>query len=143
MSVGRIITLLATALPLLCPYLPCRQCPVAHGESVAIAAVAVEQDHCCDACGSSADEPDPQPERCPDGCQLLNCFCGGAVVSSTVELSSPHHAINVWAISLEGGGAPIASQLARTGERPPDSGRHFSSLRSGREIRVLASSFLL
>lgn len=135
-----------TALVLLCPYLPCGECRDACGVGTVEVQVEVAPEvySCCRNCESDDPRPAPVDQECPLGGKLLNCFCGGAVVASSVECPDVDHAVFdliphgiVHAIA-----ANPASLLCQTA-RAPVSGRHFPPLASGRDIRDLTVSYLL
>lgn len=93
------ITVLMTALTVLCPFLPCEECCGGCGvrgtSEIGIYDAPVlsecESDCCCsyrteDPSGESSGRSN---KSLPGGGKLLNCFCGGAVVLAPVDLPDP------------------------------------------------------
>lgn len=142
----QLVIAVITFLTLVCPYLPCGECC----DACAAEIVEVEMDEhasvlCCEGC-----RPEQQPakklpnQECPEGGKSLTCFCGGAVVPPSVECPDLERLF----FAPLGLGDVSHDQLVTSVEhhietRDLRQSGHFPPLISGRDLRILAASYLL
>lgn len=145
--VGRhIITIIMTALALLCPSFPCGECsatcPV---RNVAETEANIESNEsCCGRCQDSNEHQVPIGE-CPSDCeQVLNCFCGGAILP-TGTVCPGLGEIDVTASLLSSASESIQAQIALHAQSMLFSSNRcsFPSFASGRDLCALTGSYLL
>lgn len=143
MLTRQLVTVVTIALTLLCPYLPCGECCAAcDPETTAEIPVEDSKVHsCCGTCESRHPEEAPVDRECPVGGKLLNCFCGGAVVPSSVDCPDADHS-GFHPLWLDIDALRPLYQLRQT-TQATHFGSHFPPLAMGRDIRNLVVSYLL
>jgi hypothetical protein len=144
-----LIIVVMTAMTLLCPSFPCGECcatcPVVdvaeNVESIS------HSETCCGRCQTAeenqADEHHSPLERdCPAGSEIVDCFCGGAILSADVDFPVDMMCEDFLSPTCDVTTLLQLSVLTQSELLPP-SRCHFPPFSSGRDLCALTGSYLL
>ncbi len=137
----RITAVFMTALVLLCPFLPCGECC---GVCLATETVQSESDGLerCGHCKAHGEREVPNEHECPNETKTLNCFCGGAILPAGTDCPGLNQTVSFDGLVIIDA-VTVKTQLALLSRTLPPNRCHFPPFASGRDLCVLAGSYLL